>query len=368
MERQDSPRTCAGQEFAVGLDVHLRSWSVAVREGGRLVAQWRMPPAPEQLLTQLRHRYPGGRYVVAYEAGYSGFWAQRALSRLGCACLVVNPADIASTDQERRRKTDRRDAARLARELAHGALRPLTLPPPELDDLRQLCRLRGRLVSHATRLKLRLKAFLALDGIALPAARELGPWSNRFLAWLEAQAAHSLRPAALTATLAELRAHRVRQVQVTRQLRALLRAAPAAQQDLVRLLQSIPGIGQMMALTLLTEVVDIHRFARVDRFISFCGLACDSHSSGEQDRHLGLTRRGHPVVRHLLIEAAWVAIRHDPSLRQHYQRARQHLVAPAAIVPVARQLAVRVRAVWRDHRPYTFTANEEPALGDASDV
>jgi len=339
------------------MDVHLRSWTVAVRSMDVALERFTAAASPEGLLAHMKRRYPDGTYVFVYEAGCCGFWIQRRFRELGCECIVTNPADVPTTDKERQSKTDPRDASKLARELEHGTVEPIYVPSPDLEGLRQLCRLRERLVSHSTRLKQRIKAYLALDGIALPSHSELSHWSGNFMQWVRDQVGISVRPDSLAMTLDELAEQRPRIVQATRGIRALVAQQPEAQ--VVKLLRSVPGIGFIAAVTLFTEIADIRRFRNFDRLASFAGLVCGSRSSGEREQNTGLTNRRNRYLRHILVEASWVGIRKDPDLFCAYSRACGRMKKARAIVPVARKLLRRVHCVWRELRPYRLESVTE---------
>ena len=79
------------------------------------------------------------------------------------------------------------------------------------------------------------------------------------------------------------------------------------------LLQSIPGVSVLGSMIIITELIDIKRFRNLDHLCSFVGLVPDTRSSGEVQRVGGLTYRANKRLRTLLIEASWIAIRHDNS-------------------------------------------------------
>ena len=95
-----------GKHFYVGIDVHKKSWTVTIRCEKTVVSTFSMNPSPEELKRHLEKNYPGGKYFSVYEAGYSGFWIHRRLRSLGIENIVINPADVPTTDKERRHKTD----------------------------------------------------------------------------------------------------------------------------------------------------------------------------------------------------------------------------------------------------------------------
>jgi transposase len=78
-----------------------------------------VPAEPARLAESLSRWFPGARLSSAYEAGFSGFVLHRALTTAGITNLVVNPASVAVAANDKV-KTDRRDAKKLARDLADG--------------------------------------------------------------------------------------------------------------------------------------------------------------------------------------------------------------------------------------------------------
>jgi transposase len=133
-----------GQNIFVGIDVHKKHWSVTMIFQGIQTARFTMDPEPLTLFRNLTKRYPDGNYYSAYEAGFSGFWADRELRKLGINNIIVNPADVPTRSKERRRKTDRIDSAKLARELSVGNLEGIYVPTNSEEALRNLVRLRER--------------------------------------------------------------------------------------------------------------------------------------------------------------------------------------------------------------------------------
>lgn len=108
--------------------------------------------------------------------------------------------------------------------------------------------------------------------------------------------------------------HHLRQLisQLTRQIRKLARQETYATQ--VSYLKSIPGIGPLTAMILLTEIVDINRFRNLDHLASYVGLIPGEDSSGDTEKTTGISYRRNGHLRALLVECSWVAVRKDPAL------------------------------------------------------
>ena len=127
----------------IGLDVHKDSIAVAVADSGREPARLlETIPADELLLLKLLDRLgPKSRLRVCYEAGPTGYGLARRLNEQGICCVVVAPS-LVPTQKNRRIKTDRRDAVRLAHFLRSGDLVEVTVPQAQTEAMRDLERAR----------------------------------------------------------------------------------------------------------------------------------------------------------------------------------------------------------------------------------
>ena len=119
-------------------------------------------------------------------------------------------------------------------------------------------------------------------------------------------------------------------------------------------LTSLPGIGELTAMELLTELGDMSRFDRADQITAYVGLTPGEYSSGSSIRRGHISRCGKAALRSRLVEASWIAIRFDPQLADIYQRIRARQGGKRAIVAVARRLLLRVRRLLLDERCYEF--------------
>lgn len=117
------------------------------------------PPESRKLASYLKAHYPGAEFQCVYEAGFSGFTAQRELSAEGINCIVIHPADVPTTDREKRQKSDVIDSRKLVRGLKNGDLKPLYVPGLQQQQDRSLLRTYDKLVRNTTRVKNRIKFF-----------------------------------------------------------------------------------------------------------------------------------------------------------------------------------------------------------------
>jgi len=120
----------------------------------------------------------------------------------------------------------------------------------------------------------------------------------------------------------------------------------------VVLLRSIPGIGLLTAMTILTELEDMKRFKNFDCLCGFIGLIPSTHSSGDNEKVGDITSRGHSVLRSSIIESAWVAVRHDLALTKSYHDYCNRMEPNKAIIRIARKLLSRIAYVLKNNTPY----------------
>ena len=351
MQSQCTQGDFRGQDVNVGLDISNKSWKVAIFLETELHKRFAQEPSPGRLMHYLQKHFPGARYHVVYEAGYGGFWAHAELEALGADCMVVNPADVPTSDKERRHKNDRIDASKLGRALATKTLRPIFVPDRALTEDRLLVRTRSRFVQKQTRVKCQIKALLAFYGCQMPEEMPRRYWSRRYIGWIESLA--MTRPSgdyALKAFLSELQFLRQMILDLTRRIRAL--AQEERYRSRVLHLQTISGISLMTAMTFLTELITIDRFKNPDKLASFVGIVPGEHSSGERETITGMVPRGNKMLRYMLIECAWIAQREDPVLLQAFTKLTKRMAKTDAIIRIARKLLNRIWFVMKHQQPY----------------
>jgi transposase len=339
------------KDIYVGIDVHKNRWQTAVYCQGVVLSNTSMDAGSSKLIEHLRKRYGDARFHCVYEAGAWGFTLCRDLWAAGMECIIVNPADIPDTDKDRRSKTDAVDARKLASLHAAGLLTAIHVPSEKLQKQRSLIRFRKKLWSDLVRAKNRLKSQLKFQGITIPAQFDKPHWSRNFLNWIEEQAQRDdLLKDTLLLMLEEVKSLRMLLLKTEKKLRELMRSEDFNHKSEV--IRSVPAVGPFLAMLFLLEVGDIRRFKDFDSLNRFVGLCPDSHSSGDTERHTGISQRRHKQLRSLLIEAAWQLMRYDPAMLEYYKELTKRMKGQLAIVRVARKLLRRIRAVLLSDRMY----------------
>jgi len=344
-------RDYSNQNIYTGIDVHDTSWKVTIYSDEFELKTFSQEPDVNGLANHLKNNYKNANFLLAYEAGFCGFWVQRAFAEKGINCRVIHPADVPTSNKEQLRKTDKVDSKKIAKGLKNGELNFIHIPDRELELDRQLLRSRGLLAKDSTRVKNRIKSILKLQGIEIPQAYGNGSWSEKFIQWLKALDLKSVSGnVAMQTQIRELVFLNEQKKQTDAAVKTL--SASERYKSNAKLLQTIPSVGVLSAMILLTEIGDIHRFKRLDDLCSYCGLVPNCHSSGENERTGGLSRRGNAAMKNVLIECAWVAVKKDPALLLYYKQQITHMQGQKAIIKVARKLLSRIRYVLINQKEY----------------
>lgn len=344
-----------GQNLYIGIDVHLRSWTYTIITESGFQETRTANASAHELYGYLCNHYQGASYLAVYESGFSGYSTYYALSQLGIHCIVVHAADVPTTQSEKVKKTDKVDSVKLAKGLKSGLLQGIYIHEKENLDARALVRLRNTFVKDLSSYKVRVKHKLYENGVEYPEVflNSRSHWSARFLKWLreEVRLLSSSRDS-LDFLLEKIEMSRKDLLRVTGRIRELSKEERYSS-DYENLI-SIPGIGLITAMTLLTEIGDIRRFRNEKEFASYLGLVPISHSSGEKQCDGEKTFRGNKQIGPMLIEASWIIIRHDRAMAMDYGKFRQRMEAPKAIVKIARKLSNRIFYILKNQTTYEY--------------
>ena len=343
----------SNQRFFIGIDVHKKKWAVSVRQEGILLKTFVMNSEPEDLKNYLQKHYPGGKYISTYEAGFSGYSTDRKLKELGIENKIAHAADIPTSNKEKTRKRDKIDSKKLARELENGSIEGIYVPDEFYIELRSYCRLRYMLTKDQTRIKNRIKSYLAFIGKRFPENWECRNWSGNFIKYLhEIEFEYPTGKETLELLLEELADKRKRIALVTRELKNKINECDKSIVE--RLYKTVPGVGFITAITLYTELIDMKRFSSIECLAAYVGLVPSTDSSGQKERVTGITNRSNRYLRYLLLEVSWTAIKEDAALLMYYNRLLKRMKKTRAIIAVARKLLSRIRHIWLSGQDYTY--------------
>jgi transposase len=338
------------QNIFVGLDVHKNQWTVSIFSEEFEHKTFIQPPNAESLYKYLIRNFPGASYYSAYEAGFCGYTPHRELCKLGISNIVINAADIPSSNKEKYTKTDKIDSRKIARELRAGNLKPIHVFQPNEEEIRTLSRVRFMLVKDHRKCKNRIKSLLMYYSLHIPPEFDNNNWSKAFLNWIKNVPLNTeAGNIAINALVDDYLIKHQQILDVTRKLKLLIKQYNNSDYMLLR---SIPGIGPLTAIALIVEIGDINRFKHLKQLSSFVGLVPFIKQSDENEYASGIHFRCNPYLRPLIIESAWTAVRADPVLLHYYQHHIVNSKPSKIIIKVARKLLNRIRFVLKNKVKY----------------
>lgn len=344
-----------GTTIYCGVDVHKKNWRVNIQDREFELEDFTQNADAVLLHKHLHRRYPNAAFKIGYEAGFSGFGIQRILSNLGNECMVINAADVPTGDKEKRRKQDKVDARKLCIYLQSRKMSSIYIPESSWEHARTLVRTRERIVNNQTRSKNRIWQLLYFSGLAVPLDYDQGRyWSRRFIAALgqmDCEGDEHLKTA-LQLHIKDYLQTRSLLLEATRSVRKLCKD-PLYQQN-IKLLRSIPGIGEINAAVMLFELQDIKRFKHLDHLCGYAGLVPDTEDSGDTKRIKGITKRSNSYLRVALVESSWSVIRKDPALLMKYKQYCKKMNRNQAIIRIAKHLLARIRYVLLNQKEYVI--------------
>lgn len=333
--------------FYAGIDAHTKSSAICVVDRrGRKVHRC------EVLTNAAGFRAGLGKWArrgvtAAVESSGITPWVCELLRTLQVKVVVVNTNRVRLI-AESRKKADRVDAETLAELLRLGGLPEVHPASPEARRLRTELGVRRQLVRQRTALANQVRGLLRGWGVNLPA---------RFLArrgsW--GQLAAKEIPEYVRALLRTMEGVYEQLTRAIRELGDGLEAA-AGKDKRVERLRTIPGVGSLSALTLVSAMDDVKRFQRAKQLTSYCGIVPTVRSSGEREQQGSITRQGRSEVRAMWIQAAHsLAQSRQPAarpLQRWFARVAKRRGFRTAIVALARKMLSLAFYLLRDGTCY----------------
>ena len=342
-----------GQKIFVGIDVHKKNWDVAIAPEIGNVKRHSQKASAVELFDFLKKHYPDGDYQAVYESGFSGFSTYYALKEAGINCMVIHAADVPTTQYEEIMKTDKVDSVKLVRSLKAGLLKGIYIREKENIDDRSVIRIRKTILRDLNGYKSRVKHLLHCNGVILPDRFDKpgSHWSKAFIKWLkeDVELLSSSRNS-LDILIHQVETIRMTLLEATRMVRCLSKTERYKHD--FDLLRTIPGIGVIVSMCILTEIYDVKRFHNEREFAAYLGLIPTSHSSGEKIVHGEKTFRGNKQLGPMIVEAAWIAIYRDVGLGSLYLHYKERMKPQEAIVRIARKLSNIIFAILKTKKEY----------------
>ncbi|AEJ41268.1 transposase IS116/IS110/IS902 family protein [Sulfobacillus acidophilus TPY] len=324
----------------MGLDLHKNYIHGYVFQPGQKGTHFRFLNTPDEWARFLATRLTP-ETAVAIEATGNAFTIYDRLVRHARQVVVIHPAGLKGLGAGRH--ADRIDAERLAQLLALGTYTRVQVwvPPTEVRAIRALITQVRACQQQETAWRNRARNLLIQAGYAVPRSVALRDWLAAHAAELDETLQIIFTSALTMAEQAQQEGERLRG-EILRRL-----------QDRPEMawLWSVPGLGAWTAAVVWAWIGDPLRFRSARQVGRYGGLDPRVHQSGDADWRGHISHQGPAILRQVLVEAAWWAIRaKDTPLRVFYDRVLPRLGKRRAIVAVARKLLVAAWRVWREQR------------------
>lgn len=330
----------------LGADVHKHSSTVTImdKNGNRLVTEKLLntKQAFERLLSAFRDVH----FQAVLEAGRNWGVIYDLLEDLPNVenVLLANPFKVRAI-ADAKLKTDTIDSITLANLLRTDYIPAVFVPPKEIRIKKYLLRHRCFLVTMQTRIKNRIHIILERNHISVPPVTDLfGQRGRHFLDNLTLPEAENYLLKVHLEFLDYLR-EQIKQV-------AQIIKEEFEEQPEVRLLKTIPGIGDVFAPLIALEICDIKRFSNYKKLWSYAGLVPATYASGRRVYHGGLIKHANKWLRWAFVEAAHSSIRTSFYFGAYYHHKKITIGTQAAMIATARRLAKIVYYVLKEKRPY----------------
>jgi transposase len=310
----------------LGLDVHAATIAVAVAEpDGSVRSLGTIANRAESIRTLVKKLGPVEQLRACYEAGPTGYVLYWQLAELGVACEVIAPT-LVPTKAGDRVKTDRRDAEKLARSYRSGDLTAVWVPDEGSEALRDLVRAREAAKQDQLRARHRLSKFLLRRGRR--PALGIKAWTAPYMAWVrQLQFGQAAQQATLQDYLHEVDHHGERVRRLEQAITEAVKLASPQVQEVVKGLQALRGIAEISAVTIVSELGQVSRFASARQLMAYSGAVPSEDSSGKRKRRGRITKTGNAHLRRIVVEAAW-SYRHRPATGPRLRKRQEGVPEP----------------------------------------
>jgi len=332
-----------------GIDYHKKYSQACVMDAtGEVVREERLPHEGDGRMIACFFDGVAEPCEVVFEATQNWMWLYDVLEPL----KMVSGIHLASPYQTRliaaaQIKTDKLDARKLARLLRGGLIAEVHIPGPVTRADKQVLRQRMFMVRLRTRVRNRVHKIIARQhGLEMPQVSDL--FGTKGVAALRAAKLGEPDRQMLDDALAVLK---TLDEQIKREEKLIKERMD--ENETMKLLSSMPGIGPILGGVIAAEIDVIGRFCDADKLCAYAGIVPSTYSSGGKTAHGRTLRACNKWMKWALVEAAWVAVGHSAYFggfyRHHVARGK---TKTRAIIIVARRMCQIIWHMLKEGRPY----------------
>ena len=289
----------------VGMDVHKESYTLCCYCYDTDKVEYKQTiPADYRLILKymesVRERYEGDvKFVCGYEAGCLGYSLYHQLTEHAVDCKILAPTTMAITNTNRV-KTDRKDAANIARCLAFHTYSEVYVPDEQDNQVKEFIRMRDDQNLALKKLKQQVLAFVLRKGKRFDGGKTY--WTITHMKWLRSLDLEEIDKETLSEYLITYDYLVEKIDRLDKRIEEM--ASGEKYQEKVKNMSCFLGIKTHTALSVIVEIGDFERFAKARQFSGFLGLVPSEESSADDINRYGITKAGNRHLRRLLVEAA----------------------------------------------------------------
>jgi transposase len=328
----------------IGLDVHKKFvYGVVKDKDGSLIFKKKFNTEPHEMDMFLLNVMKDDS-IIAIESCSCWQYVHDYLMDAGYNVVLAHPLGVKAL-KKLRKHTDPDDAELLADLLRTNMLPRSYVAPDDIRVKRQITRHREALTDVQTQIMNMSHAVLLRHGIHnLPYKDAFCKKGIQYLFSLDLPGCDRFE---LDQYLEVIQMLEKKKGDTTETIEKIAADDPA-----VRLVMTMPGMGHYNATSYVAEVGDVRRFDHMDKVASFAGLVPKIHQSGERTKLGHITKRGSTHLRHVMVQAANVAVQHDKTLGKMYKRLAPRMGHQKAIVAVARRMVTLLYVMIKNNINY----------------
>lgn len=332
------------KKLYAGIDLHSNnSYLAIINEGDRRQYQKRLPNQSDVILAELEP-YRQNLAGIVVESTFNWYWLVDVLMDNGYQVHLANPAGI-QKDKGLKYSGDKHDAFWLARLLRLGILAEGYIYPRKWRPVRDLLRKRRHLVHLRTSLINSLQGIINRNCGCRLNSNKIKQLKENHIAPLLANQEDLALSGTVSKDCIDFLSRQIREVEVAVKNKVELHKSYAG-------LQTIPGIGRTLSLTIMLETGDIGRFAKVGNYSSYCRKVPTNWTSNGRKKGRGNGKNGNKYLAWAFSEGAEMFRRYDQSARSFYNRKATRTNFMVAHTALAHKLCRAAYFIIRDGVEY----------------
>jgi transposase len=336
----------------VGIDLHKQTIVLCVMDKDRTVLnRQRFLCSNVERIKDYFSQLGPFQFVVEATATYE--WLVQLLEPLAASWVLAHPSKM-RVIAESTKKTDKLDAQILAEFLALGMIPQAYRPTARQREHRVLVRHRVQCRQRVSRLRCQIRHLAATynadrkdlfdpDRLEELRQRKDLTGADRFI---------------LGQRLKEYQEALNRLSEAKSELKSFAGRGPESEQRERAILQSAPGVGEMVSEVVLAELGGVERFDSIKQVTAYAGLVPTQRESDTKKKELGITKKGSRLLRWAMVQAAWQAIRHSSRWRTVYEQLKRRRGCKRAIIAVARRLLGVLASMLKSGESYRWSMSE----------